>query len=688
MRILGIVGVAGWVCACGRADPPLDARAAVTEAPRLERAASCNVLREAVARGWTERLVRAYLGGGVWTEDVGVVDKGDAFGAEPGAATHSVTNVQVEGVDEPDTVETDGRFLYVLGVDGGLDVVDAWPAATASRVERVALGGLPRGLLLEGDVLAVVGDSTASWARGLNFGGYRHPGVAARVELFDVATPTAVVGRTTLEVEGSLVEARRVDGVVTLALAWDLPQPTGLWRALEDLPTPDLGDASARTGARALARQRLLPMARRAAEGLPDEALVPHVRQGAVTEPAMTCADVLVSPHPDDASFLVMLDVDMHRPGDRVRAQALQARPSAIWMGADTLLVAEATGAAIGDADLPGRTRIHALTRARGPVVGPGGRLRERGVVTVEGTVLDRWSLDRFGDTVRVVTTELRGWGIPWEETRPLAPANRLAVLGLGGAEGLVLLGELTGITPGETLTAARFFGDRAFLVTFEQVDPLLAVDLSDPKHPRLAGELQVPGFATYLHPYGEDQLLAVGMDGTRDGAITGVAVSLYDVADLSAPVQLDRLGYLTGWSASPALWDPHAFLLTDDVLALPIYLWDERAGVGFSGLSVVQVDPRGSLTELGRVDHAGLGEERCLEGLDLDGGVVTEGEVTTDGRVSCASPWVEMRRALTLEDVLYAVSDVAVTAHPLHDPATVLAEVPIGKSRWTRASR
>jgi hypothetical protein len=281
--------------------------------------------------------------------------------------------------------------------------------------------------------------------------------------------------------------------------------------------------------------------------------------------------------------------------------------------------------------------------------------------------VLDRWSLDVWKGDVRVVTTEVGlpepgGGGAPRRE-----PSNRLVVLRADGSR-LRTVGSVGDITPGERLMAARFLGDRAFLVTFEMVDPLLAVDLSDPRDPRLVGELEVPGYSTYLHPYGEDRLLAVGMDGTSTGEVTGFAVSLYDVTDLSAPARLDLLPYESRWSSSPALWDPHAFLLWEDVLAVPVVGWAPVGDRTWSGLSVVQVTSDDTLVELGRIDHARLACD-----------APTDGVVPADP--ACA--WTDMRRSLVIEGDLYAVSTAGVSAHPLREPGVILGEVAWDAGTW-----
>jgi uncharacterized secreted protein with C-terminal beta-propeller domain len=105
-----------------------------------------------------------------------------------------------------------------------------------------------------------------------------------------------------------------------------------------------------------------------------------------------------------------------------------------------------------------------------------------------------------------------------------------------------------------------RFIGDRGYVVTFRQTDPLYTLDLADPAHPAVRGELKILGFSSYLHPVGEHELLGVGQAATPEGRQQGTQLSLFDVADPAAPrlLQSRALGVST---SSEVEFDHHAFL-------------------------------------------------------------------------------------------------------------------------------
>jgi len=99
--------------------------------------------------------------------------------------------------------------------------------------------------------------------------------------------------------------------------------------------------------------------------------------------------------------------------------------------------------------------------------------------------------------------------------------------------ENLKELSRIEGLAEEERVYSARFMGNTGYFVTFRQTDPLFSVDLSDPSNPKILGELKIPGFSEYLHPYGEGQLLGIGMDVDESGTVTnGVKISMFDISD------------------------------------------------------------------------------------------------------------------------------------------------------------
>lgn len=146
----------------------------------------------------------------------------------------------------------------------------------------------------------------------------------------------------------------------------------------------------------------------------------------------------------------------------------------------------------------------------------------------VQGNLISDYAIDENANgEVRMVT-----------QSTGTDKASQLYILN----SSLAKISELGSLGKGENFQSARFLGDRLYLVTFKQVDPLYVIDLKDSKNPKVLGELKIPGYSTYLHPYDADRLIGIGYDtkenqwgGTMN---SGVKIDLYNVADVSKPIQ------------------------------------------------------------------------------------------------------------------------------------------------------
>ena len=136
--------------------------------------------------------------------------------------------------------------------------------------------------------------------------------------------------------------------------------------------------------------------------------------------------------------------------------------------------------------------------------------------------------------------------------------SNGLYILG----KNLVLKGKIEGLAENESIYSARFLGDTGYFVTFRRTDPLFAVDLSNPEQPKVLGELKVSGFSDYLHGYGENRLLGIGMEADEDtGQQQGMKLSMFDLAD-PADVKEEARFRLENYNYSEALYNHREVLI------------------------------------------------------------------------------------------------------------------------------
>lgn len=216
------------------------------------------------------------------------------------------------------------------------------------------------------------------------------------------------------------------------------------------------------------------------------------------------------------------------------------------------------------------------------------------------------------------------------------------------------LLSKLENVGAKERFQAARYFGDRLYLVTFEQKDPLFVIDTKNPNAITIIGELVMPWYSTYLHPYDATHMIGIGFDtkptqwgGTMNG---GLKFDLYDVTDVKNPKQQYSKVIWGVGSSSDALWNPRALVWdpVKHILLLPAQLLDQnqityQSGYAWQGLLAVKIDT-GGISEAGRITHidmTGIAEKRKQECAQFTSTVTEEKCYThiTTGEKICVKP-------------------------------------------------
>lgn len=186
----------------------------------------------------------------------------------------------------------------------------------------------------------------------------------------------------------------------------------------------------------------------------------------------------------------------------------------------------------------------------------------------VPGNLESSFSMDEYNGNLRVVSTvqehettkvvdDRTGEVLGYDILSPIQ-TNALYVLD----RNLAVIGKIEGLAKEEQIYSARFFGDTGYFVTFRQTDPLFAVDLSDPQNPKVLAELKVSGFSEYLHFWGEDLLLGIGMETDEEtGRTEGLKLSMFDISDPTHLLETSRKE-LTAYDYSEALYDHKAVLI------------------------------------------------------------------------------------------------------------------------------
>ncbi len=209
----------------------------------------------------------------------------------------------------------------------------------------------------------------------------------------------------------------------------------------------------------------------------------------------------------------------------------------------------------------------------------------------VEGAVADRWAMDEAGGVLRVAVG-------PTSET-----GNFNSVVTLErDRQDLVEVGRLDRLGRNEDLKAVRWFDGLAILVTFRQVDPLYAVDLTDVRKPSLIAKLKIPGFSSYLHPLGPNRLVGVGEGRAFQSRAWGAQVGLFNVANLKNVHRMNVQHYAPGTEALAGS-DPRSFTFINGSRTILTVIQDQRQSrVGY--LSVLHIVDGRLLNRMVQVEY------------------------------------------------------------------------------------
>lgn len=558
-----------------------------------------------------------------------------------GPTDFTTTNTQERDVDEPDFVKNDGSRIFVLN-GRSLVVLAAWPPEDARLESVTPLDGQPAEMFLQGNRLAVY-----SRLRPIPIDTRLAPshvppvGEAFSLTVFDVsgAAPFPVYRH---DFDGRYVSARRTGNVLRTVSVAPRRGPTLVYwpDANIDWSRPDSVRA-------ALEKARAQNVKRIQAASLDD--WLPRFSENGNPVPR-ECGSFYATNVSARLGFATVTTLDLPRLESRRstllnQADEVYASKERLYLTARHTWMTPPGPAHVRQ----NHTYVFQFDIAADPrgvrYVAGGG---------VAGHVADQFSLDEEDGFLRIATT--RETWLGWAQ-RDLT--NNVFVL--RAADGrLQVVGEISGLARDERIYSARFDGDRGFLVTFRQIDPLFTLNLANPRNPQVAGELKIPGFSTYLHPLDRDHLLAIGREVSADGRVRGgVQFQVFDVTNFANPALQHRYTLGHGASSSEAEYDHKALTVfaSRGLLGVPFSDWSAaRRGRYSSTLEVLSVSLAGGIAPVGSIDHS-----------DLIPG--------TEGRHAYWTP--QIRRSVMMDDFVYSISYGGLKVHDTRDLSRSVATIP-----------
>jgi inhibitor of cysteine peptidase len=561
---------------------------------------------------------------------------------------YSSTNIQVAGVDEADTVKTDGQYIYTLSTtqNSGYSVYDygsqnsndvfiiSADPQNAKVISKITLDNdsFPAGMFLSPDstrliVLSNKYQSYSTAQNGIMIMPY-YSDVSTSIYVYDVSNKESPVLDRNFTVSGSYFNSRMIGNYVYAVTSQNA-----------------------------------------------------YVYNGVVTVPAVYRNGIAYAASPTSIYYADMNQSNYYSFTsfygiDVANDQQQPTNMTVLMSGASTMYVS------------PGNIYVAYPNWVNGSDITSVYRVKIDGLqLTLEaqggvpGNTINQYAMDEYNGNLRIATNmQSIDVSKPFMGTGQGTQVNNVYVLN----QNLSVVGKLEGLAQGENLHSVRFMGDKCYLVTFIRTDPLFVIDLSQPTNPTVLGELKIPGYSDYLHPYDETHLIGVGKEAVdaqgQDFAwYQGIKLSLFDVSNVNNPVQLAN--YIIGdrGTDSPVLNDPKAFLFdkSKNLLVIPVslaivdnstldqYGQSKASAYGqtvWQGAYVFSLTADGGFTLKGTVTH--------LDSTLLN----SQGQLTnSDEYYNTQNQWI--MRSLYIGNTLYTISNGEVKLNNLTD-MTQIAQI------------
>ena len=676
--------------------------------PQLVQFDSCDnmeySLKASIAEEYRTELLQAveemYYWGGGWLEDGMVAEAamdGDAATSNVAKSQptrtegedFSGTNNQEQGVDEADFIKTDGYYIYVLQ-GSSLSIMEIPEFGEIEFASNSSIEGSPISMMLQDDRLIVL-SSYNPWSISSEDDLYEYlrwdgeysqwrVNSLTKYTTFDISNRSSPEIIQELYLEGYNVDAREIDGSIrAITHSWLNIPGLSNWLNMPSAYYELQWDDPERKTYREMIAYETIQANDEVLEAIALEDLVPKIYQrvgGEIIEHDMRSESCENFAQPMDGfsrGFTNILSLDLFSPTFDFESDHLLSNHPLVYASKDALVLTENSWDwwwFWGQDEVDEMTNIHTFD------ISVPGVTTYTGSGRIDGQILNQFCISEHEGVLRIATT-VGQWNRWWmEDPEPMSSSIVTLVRGVNpetDQQVLLEYGRLDGIAEDERIWSARFVEDRAYLVTFEQIDPLWTIDLSDPATPTILGELEVPGVSTYIHPLHDGMLLTIGMGPAGEDGLgldwSSTRLSTFNISDVTQPAVADTLMLSPvndpednrwTWSYSEAKYEHKAFQYwgPKEMLAVPLstyrYIESHDEDVGYhwsyeyiSKAIIVNVDEAtGSMSIHGEVNHSSL--------------------LNDEERNHWWGGNENIRRTVFMGDYIYAISGAGITAHHL----------------------
>ncbi|SDN29543.1 Secreted protein containing C-terminal beta-propeller domain [Psychrobacillus sp. OK028] len=494
-----------------------------------------------------------------------------------GGGDYSTTNNQVEGVDEADIVKTNGTHIYSI-TENNVSIVNIEDPTKMKEETKIRFGQdyYPMQLFLTDKTLIVLAQKnsyqTLQYEEDSNNEArmYMPMNSMTTALFYDISNPSAPKLQREVGTEGNMSGARLTDD--TLYYVTNVYPNFWIMEEQENIELRPFTYDS---------------------------------KSGETVKP-LPYKDLSILPNSKEATYSIITALDVTNPKkNEVMTKGYLGGSEQLYMSKDNLFLTSSI--------------FEGSTSSNKMIWNPGSMdtevfkfaLNKTAIQFVasnrlKGHILNQFSMDEYNGYLRAVTTK----GNSWDENE--VSENNLFILD----DGMKLVGSLTGLAKDERIYSARFMGDKAYMVTFKETDPLFVIDTATPTSPKVLGELKIPGFSNYLHPLDENHLIGFGYEtkiDTQNGGkepliITeGMKISLFDVSDFANPKEKDTEIIGDQGTYSPLQYDHHALFehQQNNLYGFPVSIYEKLPGKEYSdfkqdGALIYEITPENGIQRKG----------------------------------------------------------------------------------------
>jgi inhibitor of cysteine peptidase len=507
-----------------------------------------------------------------------------ATDAESGSTSEtdfSGTNIQVEGVDEADIVKTDGEYIYIVS-GNNLTIVKAYPPEEARVVSKLTFDGGIMGIFINGDKLAVFLNEYIL---------YTFYGGVGMTEPAFAPTPVPAVDSATVDENVTIVDTKPENGtepsepdtdlepvpllppddairIPEEPIVWEPPTTTVKVYDISDRASPVLTRDFSIDGnyfSSRMVGDYIYVVSTMYTLYTATDVALPRIQENNETQ-VIEAEEIYYYNFSDTSySFTTLVALNMNNDAQEPTHETIvMGGTSSVYVSTDNIYLT------FPDYNWWQEDATMKTTVQRIQIDDDKMTFEASG--EVPGYILNQFSMDEYNGYFRIATTINNfNWRTFTEEPQS---TNNVYVLDMN----LNTVGTLENLAPGEQIYSTRFMGNRCYMVTFRNIDPLFVIDLSNPAAPTVLGQLKVTGYSGYLHPYDENLLIGIGKETIYDAKedfawYQGIKISLFDVSDVSNPVEIAKYEIGDRGTDSPILYD-HKSLLFDrekNLLVIPV---------------------------------------------------------------------------------------------------------------------